>query len=181
VGANTSRLPSWETLPPAMCRQWHPWNASCFDPGPSTSHPPPHSRCPSGSRSRSGRQTGTEKLFFLFECRRSAAGKLNNAKGNFRNLATKHHEWRAPTGPTPTPGTSTSAHRRPRAQVPTLTDSEPRTLRTTSRIRCIFAHSMLNSLSVCRALLRRLWGYIDSSQCKQTTGGSLWRLAEGGL
>ena len=38
------------------------------------------------------------------------------ANGNFRILTTMHHEWRAPA---PTPGTSTSAHRRPRAQAAT--------------------------------------------------------------
>jgi hypothetical protein len=45
------------------------------------------------------------------------------ANGNFRILATMHHEWRAPAGPAPswppTPGTSTSTHRRPRAQAAT--------------------------------------------------------------
>ena len=35
------------------------------------------------------------------------------ANGNFRILATMHHEWRAPA---PTPGTSTSAHIHTRAQ-----------------------------------------------------------------
>ena len=42
------------------------------------------------------------------------------ANGNFRILATMHHEWRA-QGPhtAPTPSTSTSAHRRSRAQAAT--------------------------------------------------------------
>jgi hypothetical protein len=46
---------------------------------------------------------------------------VTDANGNFRILATMHHdsEWRAPAGPAPTPGTSTSTHRRPRAQAAT--------------------------------------------------------------
>jgi hypothetical protein len=43
------------------------------------------------------------------------------ANGNFRILATMHHERRARPHTAPTPGTSTSTHRRPRAQAATST------------------------------------------------------------
>jgi hypothetical protein len=46
----------------------------------------------------------------------SNSGQTTSSHGAKGILATMHHEWRAPA---PTPGASTSAHRRQRAQAAT--------------------------------------------------------------